>query len=375
MARKGASIADHFELIPDPRINRRKRHLLHDILVIAICGVICGADDWVSVAQFGREKEKWFRGFLRLPNGIPSHDTFGRVFAALDPNAFGRCFTSWVQDVARVTAGEVVAIDGKTVRRSFDRASGKAAIHMVSAWAATNKLVLGQIKTEEKSNEITAIPRLLEVLDLRGCIVTIDAMGCQTEIAAKIIDKQSDYVLGLKGNQGNLHAEVAAYFEQALKNDFVGTPHDFFEQEDHGHGRDERRRVWCTNDLMWFANRSEWKGLRSIAMIEEERTVNGTKSVERRYFIGSLKGDDAREYGRVVRQHWGVENGLHWVLDVAFREDECRVRAGNAAENLAMLRHVALNLLKNEPTANVGVKNKRLKAGWSEDYLLTVLQV
>jgi predicted transposase YbfD/YdcC len=375
MANERASIADHFSIIPDPRVNRRRRHLLHDILVIAICAVVCGADDWVSIAQFGRDKQRWLRGFLRLPNGIPSHDTFGRVFAALNPTAFAQCFTTWVRDIANVTEGEVVAIDGKTVRRSFDKASSKAAIHMVSAWAATNKLVLGQVKTDEKSNEITAIPKLLALLELRGCIITIDAMGCQKEIAAKIIDREADYVLGLKGNQGNLHADVASYFEEALKHNFADVPYDFCEQIEHGHGRDELRRTWCTSDLVWFTKRDEWKGLKSIAMIEEERTIGGIKSVDRRYFISSLPGNNAREYARAIREHWGVENSLHWVLDVAFREDECRVRTGNAAENLAMLRHVALNLLKNESTAKVGVKNKRLKAGWNENYLLKILGI
>jgi predicted transposase YbfD/YdcC len=375
MAKKSTSVADHFGSIPDPRINRTKRHLLNDILVIAICAVICGADDWVAIEQFGKAKKKWFRGFLCLPNGIPSHDTFGRIFAALDPNAFASCFTSWIQAVANITDGEIVAIDGKTLRRSFDRASGKGAIHMVSAWASANRLVLGQVKTDAKSNEITAIPKLLEVLSLRGCIVTIDAMGCQKEIARKIIDKDAQYVFGLKGNQGNLHADVEAYFKEALKHGFVDTPYDFLEQKDHGHGRDECRRLWCTNDLMWFDKRTEWKGLQSIAMVEEERTVAGTKSVERRYFISSLPGDDAKELGRAVRLHWGIENGLHWVLDVAFREDECRVRTGNAPENFATLRHIAVNLLKSEHTAKVGVKNKRLKAGWDENYLRMVLGI
>jgi len=375
MPKKGSSVADHFGSIPDPRINRTKRHLLNDILVISICAVICSADDWVAIEQFGKAKKQWFRGFLRLPNGIPSHDTFGRVFAALDQKAFASCFTSWIQSVANITDGEVVAIDGKTLRRSFDRASGKAAIHMVSAWASANGLVLGQVKTEAKSNEITAIPKLLEILDLRGCIVTIDAMGCQKEIAKNIIDKDAHYIFGLKGNQGNLHADVEAYFQEALNRDFVGTSYDFIEQKDHGHGRDECRRLWCTNDLKWFAKRAEWKGLQSIAMIEEERIIAGKKSVERRYFISSLPGDDAKRFGHAVRLHWGIENGLHWVLDVAFREDECRVRTGNAPENFATLRHIATNLLKSEHTAKVGVKNKRLKAGWDENYLRTVLGI
>ncbi len=375
MATKKASIGEHFAALPDPRVDRTKRHSLHDVLVIAICGVICGADDWVSIEQFGNDKKEWFRSFLSLPNGIPSHDTFGRIFAALNPKAFAECFTSWVSSLAELTDGEVVAIDGKTLRRSFDRASGKAAIHMVSAWATKNRMVLGQVKTDEKSNEITAIPRLLENLEIKGCIVTIDAMGCQKEIARKITAQKADYVFGLKGNQGVLHADVAAYFEEALKHDFENTIHDFFEEKGRGHGRTERRRIWCTNDLDWFAKRDHWQGLESIAMIESERTVGDKVSTERRYYISSLPGDNAKQVARAIRKHWGVENDLHWSLDVAFREDENRVRKDNGPENLAMLRHIAINLLKNEKTAKVGVKNKRLKAGWSEEYLLRVLGI
>jgi len=280
-----------------------------------------------------------------------------------------------MQAIARVTEGEVVAIDGKTLRRSFDRASGKAGIHMVSAWASENRMVLGQVKTDEKSNEITAIPKLLKVLDVKGCIVTIDAMGCQKDIAKQITSQGADYVLGLKGNQANLHMEVGAYFEEALKGDFSNTPHDLFEESGKGHGRHEVRRLWCTNDLTWFAKRDEWAGLTSIAMVESERTVNGAKSSERRYYISSLAGDNAQTFARAVRLHWGIENSVHWVLDVAFREDDSRVRKDHGPNNLATLRHVALILLKNEHTTKIGVKNKRLKAGWDEQYLRAVLGI
>lgn len=245
----GTSLPEHFAGLPDPRVERTKRHSLHDILVITICAVICGADDWVSIELFGKSKEAWFRTFLDLPNGIPSHDTLGRVFAALNPTAFAQSFASWIQSVANVTDGEVVAIDGKTLRRSFDRPAGKAAVHMVSAWATKNRLVLGQVKTDTKSNEITAIPKLLDVLAIEGCIVTIDAMGCQKEIAGKVIEKKADYVFGLKANQPTLHDSVKAYFDEALQHHFAGVRHGHSVDTYRGHGRVERRATWCTNDL------------------------------------------------------------------------------------------------------------------------------
>lgn len=373
MARRNkAKLTEHFAAVPDPRVDRTKRHLLHDIIVIAICGVICGADDWVAIESFGKAKKAWFRRFLRLPHGIPSHDTFGRVFAAIDTEAFTACFVSWIQSVADLTSGEVVAIDGKTLRRSFDRASSKAAIHMVSAWAAANRLVLGQVKTEEKSNEITAIPKLLRLLEIKGCIVTIDAMGCQKHIAATIVGKEADYVLNLKANQPALHMQVEEYFKEALKAEFVGAPFDYHEEEGYEHGRYEIRRVWCTSDIAWLDQRTEWAGLRSIGMVEAERVVDANWSLEHRYYISSLAGDDAEQFAHAVRAHWGIES-MHWILDIAFREDDSRARKKNAAQNLALLRHIALNLLKNEKTAKIGVKNKRLKAGWDERYLLRVL--
>lgn len=372
-AAPGATIVDHFAQLPDPRVDRTRRHELMDMLVIALCGVICGADDWVSIELFGKSKEPWFRTFLRLPNGIPSHDTFGRLFAALDVEAFGRCFTSWVQSIAEVTKGEVVAIDGKTLRRTFDRVAERSPVHMVSAWASANRLVLGQVKTEEKSNEITAIPQLLDILALKGCIVTIDAMGCQKAIAAKIVDKGADYVLGLKGNQEKLHIDVETYFELGLKCGFAGVRHSFYETREKGHGRVETRRIWCTPDVGWLDGRADWKGLRSIGLVESEREVGGVTSCERRYFISSLDGRSARRFVKATRSHWGVENSLHWVLDMAFRQDECRMRTGNAAANLTMLQHLAINLVKKDTTTKAGVKNRRLKAGWDEKYLLGLL--
>ena len=369
-----ASITKHFAKLPDPRINRTKRHELMDIIIIALCAAICGADDWVSVELFGKSKEEWFRTFLRLPNGIPSHDTFGRVFAALDADAFARCFRDWVQAVAELTNGEVVAIDGKTLRRTFDRASEKAAVHMVSAWASANRMVLGQVKTETKSNEITAIPKLIEMLVLKRCIVTIDAMGCQKAIAAKIVDKGADYIFGLKGNHEKFHEDVEAYFQEALKCDFEGVKYSYHEAKpEQDHGRIETRRIWCTPDLDWFDKKDDWEGLRSIAMVERERKVQGERSIEQHYYISSLNGKNAKRFGTAVRTHWGVENSLHWVLDMAFRQDESRVRKGNAAANLTTLHHIAVNLVKQDTTTKAGVKNKRLKAGWDERYLLSLL--
>jgi len=372
LEQKKISLLDHIKSIPDPRIDRQKRHKLEDILAIAICAIICGADDWVSIEEFGKSKRKWFKTFLQLPNGIPSHDTFGRVFSLIAPSHFQQCFINWVESVTDILKGQVVAIDGKTLRRSHDKKSEKSAIHMVSAWAAKNRTVLGQVKTEEKSNEITAIPELLEVLDISGCIVTIDAMGCQKKIAGKIIEKDADYILALKGNQGNLAKEVEAFFTEADKNSYNGMSVDFYETKDVNHGRIEYRRYWLTDDIDGIAGTESWPGLKTVGMVESERHVDDDVSIEYRYYISSIE-NDAKKFGDGVRAHWGIENSLHWVLDIAFREDESRVRTGNAPENLATARHIALNLLRDEKTAKLGVKNKRLKAGWDNSYLAKLL--
>lgn len=357
-----ASLAAHFVPLSDPRHEQGKEHRLLDILLIAVCAVICGADSWVEIAQFGKAKQEWLAGFLALPNGIPSHDTFGRVFAALDGAQFPQCFLSWVRETVVQTDGQVIAIDGKTARRSHDRGVGKAAIHLVSAWASENHLVLGQVKTDAKSNEITAIPALLDLLLVKGCIVTLDAMGCQTAIARQIVVQGGEYVLALKENQAEIYHEAVHPFTYGRETDFVDYQWDAVETVDGGHGRVEVRRCWTISDAETLAHvdaDGEWAGLRALAMVEAERRMGGTVTREARYYLTSLTAAKAVEHA--VRAHSGIENRLHWILDMAFREDECRVRVGQAAENFAVLRHLALNLLKGERTAKVGVKAKRLK--------------
>jgi len=365
------SLIGHFSPLEDQRCPINRRHVLIEMIVIAIAAVMCGADGWVAVAQFGRSKETWLREFLALPNGIPSHDTFGRVFSLLQPEAFEDCFRSWVASIREMIPGEIIAVDGKTLRRSHDRTAGLAALHLVSAWAAANRVVLGQVATEAKSNEITAIPQLLALLRIKGCIVTIDAMGCQTKIAEQIIEQEGDYVLALKGNQGTLASEVEEAFIDADAKDYEGMESEFLETAEHGHGRIENRRYRTLGDLCGVPRSALWRAMNMIGMVESQRTVDGKTSCETRFFIGSI-GTDATCFARAVRDHWGVENELHWTLDVAFREDDSRVREPAARENLAVLRHIALTRLKKDNT-NLGIKNKRLKAGWDEHYLAKLL--
>ena len=370
-----STVATQFTDLADPRVVGRSGHKLIDILVIGICTVICGGDDYPSMEEFGKAKEGWFRTFLELPNGIPSHDTFWRVFSALDPEQFQHCFLRWMNGVSSTTGGEIIALDGKQLRRSHDKEGGKAAIHMVSAWATTNRLVLGQVKVDEKSNEITAIPELLRRLDINGCLITVDAMGCQVDIAELIIEQGGNYLFSLKGNQSNLHEDVELLFDDLEESDYTAYTYSYDKTVDKDHGRIEVRQCWTISDpqlICCLRGADRFRNLQTVVRVRAERYVNDDHSVEDRYFIGSAT-TQASEALRAARTHWQVENSLHWILDIAFREDECRIRKGNGAQNFAILRHIALNALKQETTAKVGVKNKRLKAGWDETYLLKVL--
>jgi predicted transposase YbfD/YdcC len=364
-----------FGTLTDPRKERARRHELLDILILAVCAVICDCNSWVDIAQFCRIRLDWFRSFLHLPNGIPSHDTFGRVFARLNPLEFEHCFILWAEGLREALGGEFINLDGKTLRRSHDHASGKTPIHMVSAWAGANNLVLGQLKVADKSNEITAIPELLKIVALKGCLVTIDAIGTQKEIAAEIRCQEADYVLALKANQKLLYEGVEESFKAGLATNFKDIAHDYYETVDKNHGRLETRRYWTISDsdhMKYLDPKGEWQDLKSIGMVEAERLIQGEISRETRYYLCSRSGK-AQEFAQAVRSHWGIENSLHWVLDVDFREDDNRVRQGYAAENFAVLRRLALNLIKQEPTFRRSVRGRRLAASWSADYLLRVL--
>ena len=367
------TISDFFVDVTDPRIDRTKEHKLIDIITIAICAVISGADTWVSIEAYGQAKFDWFKKFLSLPNGIPSHDTFARVFSRIDPQEFQESFLKWIQSVNNKTEGEVISLDGKQLRHSYDRAGQKGAITMVSAWASSQKLVLGQRKVNSKSNEITAMPELIKMLELKGCLVTIDAMGCQKATVKILSEKQADYVIAVKRNQKNLYRLIENLFGQAIRSGCQGFLSSSYQTRETSHGREEIRNYLMLSEIHEKVDPThQWSNLQSIGMVESVRTENGKTTVESRYFISSLPGD-AKKFSDAVRTHWRIENNLHWVLDVAFCEDSSRIRQGNAPQNFAVLRHIALNLLNQEKSDKIGIKTKRLKAGWSEDYLAQVV--
>jgi predicted transposase YbfD/YdcC len=377
------SLVEYFATLTDPRVNRTKEHPLVNVLVIGVCTLLCSGETFNDMEDFGEAKREWFATFLDLSHGIPSHDTFNRVFSAINPQEFLEAFLSWTQSVRQAVPDEIVAMDGKALRRALNKDQNAQVI--VSAWAEDNGLVLGQWKVEEKSNEITAIPRLLRVLELAGCIVTLDAMGCQKEIAREIKEADAEYVLGLKGNQQTVHDEVKKFLDEAVAESKSwkppGTPTNPGMERlaskktvEKDHGRLETREYYQSTDLSWFADLSKWEGLRSVGMVESTREVDGKISKERRYYLSSLPlGID--RFARAVRGHWGIENKLHWVLDVQFGEDQSRARNGYAAENLATLRRFALNLLKSDKTKKRGIRGKQLNASWDHTYLLRLLGI
>ena len=367
------AVSQYFATVEDPRIDRTKDHALLDIIIITLCAVICGAESWVAVEEFGTTKRAWLETFLDLPHGIPSHDTFGRVFARIDPQQFQYSFMQWVRALQQVH-GDLIAIDGKTHRGTHDRPNGKAALHLVSAWAAENRLVLGQVAVDDKSNEITAIPILLDLLDLKGCTVTIDAMGCQTEIADQIVRRGGNYVLALRGNQPTLYDDIQALFADARAAQQAEYGITSATETVMGHGRVETRTAYVISDPAVIAYLNEgqrWRDLASVALIEAQRTVNGTTTIEQRYYLLNQRLA-AATVNDLVRTHWGIENQVHWVLDVVFHEDASRIRNGHAPQNMAVIRHMALNLLRQEPSKG-SLKSKRFRAALDGAYLARVL--
>ena len=369
------ALLPHLEAVTDPRMERTRLHPLPTILGIALCAVICGADSWVAMEEYGNSKQEWLASWLPMPHGIPSHDTFARVFARLKPEALGDCLQTLARSMVSGRERQI-AIDGKYLRHSFDTASEQKAWVMLSAWASDQRLVLGSVPVDLKSNEITAIPALLASLELEGATVTIDAMGCQTEIARQIVAAGGQYVLSLKGNQASIHDDVAAFFTHAVEKRWEDRPYDFAQTHDIEHGRTEYRRCWQVNvsDLggLWDDTQTKWHGLKSLVRLESERTVGKVTTTEVRYYLSSLCGN-AKKVLRAVRRHWGIENSVHYVLDVAFDEDDCRIRKDHAPINMATIRQMALNLLRKEATCKNGIAVKRSKAGWDNAYLRRVL--
>jgi predicted transposase YbfD/YdcC len=368
---ESARIRDHFAPLTDPR-RRKVVYPLIDIVIIALCAVIAGADDFVSIAEFGRKKRTWLSQFLDLGRGVPSHDRFNAILAAIKPDEFEKCLLSWISALHDITAGQVVAVDGKTLRRSYDRASGKPALHMVSAWASANHISLGQVAVDAKSNEITTIPKLLEILEISGCLVTIDAMGCQVEIAEKIIESKADYVLAVKGNQPTLHEGIEAFFLDHFEDEFARVGVSRHETEERGHGRTEARSYLVCEAPDDLPDRARWKGLKAIGIAIGETIRDGEAVSDVRHYILSRKLS-GKEFAAAVRSHWSIENSCHWSLDVTFGEDQSRIRKGHADVNFSILRRTALSLLKNNHDLKVGIKNKRLAAAWDDSYLEQVL--
>ena len=368
-----STIEEHFAAVTDERQQYKVKYPLLDILLITLVGVICGADGWEAIEEVGKNKLKLLKKYGYFHYGIPVHDTIARIISAIEPSQFQHCFINWMKEAELSTQGEIIAVDGKTVRRSHDKKGKRSAIHMVSAFAAENGVVLGQVKTYEKSNEITAIPDLLSKLEIKGAVVTIDAMGCQKAIAKKIIQKEADYVLAVKGNQGHLSSAIKDFFTIAQEENFKQLSHQFTEEIDKGHGRVEQRRYWLSEDLSSINDlTSSWAGLKSVGMVESQRHIGDKTTIETRCFISSLKESDEL-FAKAVRRHWSVENELHWVLDVSFREDDSRIRRENGAENMATARHITLNMLRQEKTCKKGIKAKRFKAALDSDYAEKVM--
>lgn len=365
MLEEQKDLLGYLSIVPDPRLNRKKLHLLTDVLFLSVCASLSGCDTWTDIHLFALEHKTWMQQYISLTNGVPSADTIARVFSLIAPDKFELAFRSWVSSLYTIEEDKIIPIDGKRVRGSGG--GGKAAIHMVGAFASESGLALAQVKTEDKSNEITAIPELLDALILNGCIITLDAMGCQKSIVEKIVERGGDYVISLKGNQGNLHDDVRLFLET-----IGNVAHDYYETVEKGHGRVETRRYWITDDIDWLSNKTDWKKLTSIGLVESEVYQKGKTTSEKRCFISSIK-PDAKRFARAVRQHWAIENNLHWQLDVSFDEDKLKMREGNAAQNLSILRRMVLNLLKQDTSTKASIKAKRKKAGWNKDYLKTLL--